>query len=165
MNEHDNDDTLRWQLRGLRRDIEPTRDLWPGIAARIAASPAKAAPDNAAPPRRRAPHWLPLAMAASLLLALGLFWRQPGIVADAPAGDPLIQREAVAMSRHYEGAFAQFPQAPENSGFTPAIRDLDRSAAQILAAIAHDPDSRFLLEQLRRTYARRLTLTQRATLT
>ena len=26
------DEALRWQLRGLRRDLEPQTDLWPGIA-------------------------------------------------------------------------------------------------------------------------------------
>ena len=28
---------LRWQLRQLPAEIDPPRDLWPGIAARIAA--------------------------------------------------------------------------------------------------------------------------------
>jgi hypothetical protein len=47
----------------------------------------------------------------------------------------------------------------------PAFGDLDRSAAQILGAIDRDPEARFLLDQLRRTYARRLELTRRASLT
>ncbi|HET6434301.1 MAG TPA: hypothetical protein VFG18_01105 [Xanthomonadaceae bacterium] len=34
--------------------------------------------------------------------------------------------------------------------------------AQIRTALEHDPDARFLLDQLRRTYAQRLALTQRA---
>ncbi|MFT4256724.1 MAG: hypothetical protein QM599_07195 [Pseudoxanthomonas sp.] len=169
----DNDDMLnddgmlRWQLRGLRHDIEPSRDLWPGIAARIAtATPAQtSAPRVAASPRRRAMRWLPAAMAASLLLAAGLFWHQPGIAPPAAAGDALIQREAIALSRHYRGAFAQLPAPAANSDYTPAIRDLDDSAAQILTAIARAPESRFLLERLQRTYARRLALTQRAALT
>ena len=32
------DASLRLQLRGLRRELAPERDLWPGIAARIAAA-------------------------------------------------------------------------------------------------------------------------------
>ncbi|WP_206411840.1 hypothetical protein, partial [Lysobacter enzymogenes] len=28
-------DALRWQLRALRRDQPPSRDLWSGIAARL----------------------------------------------------------------------------------------------------------------------------------
>ena len=50
MNEHDNDKQrsplgeaeLRMALRGLRRDVEPGHDLWPGIAARIASLPQQA---------------------------------------------------------------------------------------------------------------------------
>ena len=51
---------LRLALRGLRRDIEPARDLWPDIAARIGALPRESAP------RRRHPWLLSLATAASL---------------------------------------------------------------------------------------------------
>jgi hypothetical protein len=46
----------------------------------------------------------------------------------------------------------------------PALHELDRSVAQIRRAIAADPGSVFLLEQLRRTYELRLNLTQRAAL-
>ena len=33
----DFDERLRWQLRALRSDAPPQRDLWPGIAARMRA--------------------------------------------------------------------------------------------------------------------------------
>lgn len=162
-----NDDLLRWQLRGLRRDIEPGRDLWPGIAARIVAAPQTAKTGH------RRPAWLPMALAASLLLAFGVFWRF-GPAPSAPtaagsSGDRVIQFEAAALSRQYQGALVELVQsAPARtegeSAFAAAIHDLDRSAAQIRAALERSPDSRFLLEQLRRTYARRLALTQRAIL-
>ena len=35
-------DALRWDLRALRRDVEPSTDLWPSIAQRIAATPQQA---------------------------------------------------------------------------------------------------------------------------
>ena len=47
----------------------------------------------------------------------------------------------------------------------PALHTLDESAAQIRRAIATEPNAHFLLDQLRRTYARRLELTQRAAMT
>jgi hypothetical protein len=47
----------------------------------------------------------------------------------------------------------------------PTFDELDRNAALILDALAHDPDSRLLLDQLRRTYARRLALAQRVAYT
>ena len=80
MNEHidgpqrsPGDAELRMALRGLRQDADPGQDLWPGIAARIAALPRQAT----AAPSQRAHRWLwPLATAASLLLAgvLILYW-------------------------------------------------------------------------------------------
>ena len=42
-----------------------------------------------------------------------------------------------------------------------ALRELDRSAATIRAALTRDPDARFLLDRLQDTYRRRLSLTQR----
>jgi len=42
------------------------------------------------------------------------------------------------------------------------LRELDRSARQIRAAIERDPGATYLLGRLQRTYARRLELTQRS---
>ena len=164
--EHDNDsmtasagdfpDSLRWQLRSLRRDVAPERDLWPPIAERIAATPQMAA--------RPAPAWrrfAPLATAAALALAIGLAWQ----LRPAPAPGPdfegrLLTAEADAMTREYQAALFELnhgvgARAPQE------LHVLDRSAAQIRTALRRDPDARFLLERLQRTYARRLELTQR----
>lgn len=157
------DPTLRWQLHELRRDLQPQADLWPGIAARIAAPPRQAAP----PDKARAHRFVPWAMAASVLLAVGVVWRMmPAAPTQAPADNPVIRQQAVSMALDYERAFARLQQQadtrPEMHG---AFGELDRSAAQILSAIDDDPNAAFLLEQLRRTYARRLQLTQRAIMT
>ncbi|NUS38030.1 MAG: hypothetical protein HOQ02_03285, partial [Lysobacter sp.] len=146
--------------RGLRRDASPARDLWPQLAARLAQAPQEAP----APPRSA--RWMP-ALAASLVLAVGLAWH----LRPTPANDPsarLIQREAQAMTREYSAALFELERSappPAASPVTPALRDLDRSAEQIRTALARDPGARFLLERLRRTYAQRLALTQRAALT
>ena len=151
------DDALRWQLRALRQDTPPSRDLWPDIAAKLAAAPAP----TVAPvrPHRRV---APFALAASVLLAVTMTWQ----LQRTPEGDALIQREAAAMTRDYTGALAQMDaQAKASADYAPAPHALDQSAAEIRHAIATDPQARFLLEQLRRTYARRLALTQRAVMT
>lgn len=150
------DQALRWQLRSLRQDAPPARDLWPGIAARLAAAPQPRAPVH---PRRP---WTPFALAASVLLAVTVTWQ----LQQAPAGDPLIQREAAALTRDYAGALAQLDrQVAAPPEIAPALHTLDESAAQIRRAIATEPNAHFLLDQLRRTYARRLELTQRAAMT
>lgn len=163
MNEKNtNDDTLRWQLRAMRNDVPPQRDLWPDIAARIAVMPR----ESPVRTTKRNTRWFaPAAMAASLLLAVGVVWQGGLLPGSASSTDPLMRQEASALTREYQGALQAMPQTRSSSDYAPALRDLDRSAAKILVALEHDPNARFLLEQLRRTYARRLALTQRAALT
>lgn len=162
---HGDDAALRLQLRALRRDAVPTRDLWPGIAQRIARSPSRSTQETP-PARRRAARIAPWTMAASLLLAVGVAWQQR----PAPAMDPtarLIQREAEAMTLEYNAALRELRAStsmPSPGARDGALRELDRSAARIRTALARDPGARFLLDRLRSTYSKRLALTQRAAL-
>lgn len=157
-NTHDNElpEALRWQLRALRRDETPAHELWPGIAARLQA------------PRQARRRWLvPTAIAASLLLVVGVLGRL-GDPASSPATEPgatLVQREADGMTRQYQAALQELAPAGVPATLQPTLDDLDRSAALIRNALVRDPDSRLLLEQLRRTYAHRLALAQRAAYT
>ena len=79
-----NDDlsaALRLQLRGLRRDALPQRDLWPDIASQLSTRDRETPPVAEAPRRRALPA---LAAAAVLVLAAGIGWLQrPGADADA----------------------------------------------------------------------------------
>ncbi|HEY0502567.1 MAG TPA: hypothetical protein VGD42_03640 [Lysobacter sp.] len=160
-NSHDNElpEALRWQLRALRRDEAPAHELWPGIAARLQAVQAPH------PVRRR---WLvPTAIAASLLLVVGVLGRFETSV-PSPAtesGATLVQREADGMTRQYQAALQELAPADVPTTLQPTFDDLDRNAALIRDALVRDPDSKLLLEQLRRTYARRLALAQRVAYT
>lgn len=150
-----------WQLRQLPRELEPGRDLWPAIAAGLAGQHA---------PRR--PRWLvPLALAASLLITAGLVGRaqlQGPAPLDTPRAEAdaissvVVRSEARAVTDEYQAALRQFQGAPMPADVQPTLKALDRSVVQIQRAIAADPDSLFLLGQLRRTYSTRLALTQRA---
>ena len=150
-------DSLRWQLRSLRRDVAPERDLWPAIAQCIAATPQVSARPAPAAWKRFAP----LATAASLALVVGLAWQlRPATAPGTDFEGRLLTAEADAMTREYQAALLELDhgasaQAPQE------LRVLDRSAAQIRTALRRDPDARFLLERLQRTYERRLELTQR----
>ena len=164
---------LRMALRGLGRDAEPGSDLWPGIAARIAALPRPAQAAPARPERR----WLwPLATAASLLLAVGLSWKtQPDVPSPAVSGAaiattaaaagkkaPLVQREADTLTVQYQAALRELDAHAVPAGWQPGLEALDRSAAEIRVALRRDPNSRLLLQRLRDTYTRRLALSRRA---
>lgn len=149
------DNDLRWRLRQLPREIEPARDLWPGIAARLQPPAA----------RRRRPWLAVMSLAACLCLAVGL----AVMLRPAPAGGPdlsaeLVQREAEAMTLEYQAALSEMQDAPIPTPLAPALATLDESALEIRAALAARPGSAQLLDQLKRTYSRRLALTQRAAL-
>ena len=147
---------LRWQLRQLPREMEPGRDLWPGIAAAIEQRPLRRSSRSA---------WTFLAMAASVLLAAGLVWKTQPAATPAPGTDPaamVVASESRAVTNEYQAALRQYKGAPIPDSMQASLGELDRSVAQIQRAIAADPKSVFLLDQLRKTYSRRLELTQRA---
>ena len=170
------DSEMQMALRGLRRDIEPVHDLWPGIAARLQSLPQQSGQSAS----RSKPSWLwPLALAASLLLAVGLVWqiRPFNPAADvvplmarassvAPSAiierETLVQREADSMTVHYESALREMELQPLPVGWQAGLDALDRSALEIRNAMRDDPNSRLLLERLRATYTRRLVLARRA---
>ena len=158
------DASLRLQLRGLRHDQEPTRDLWPRIATRLAE------PALASPRHRGVSRFAPWALAASLVLSLGLVWKMqlPPTESDpaiAASNIPSMHREADAMTREYQAALRELQASTPNQGAVPpaqpGLQALDQGARQIRTAIAQDPDARFLLDCLRRTYSLRLQLTRR----
>ena len=146
-------DALRWRLRALREDVAPPRDLWAGIAPRLQ-------PRVLPRPQPVRTPWL--ALAASLLLVVGMAGLWQGRLQEADAGQAALV-EARRLSTDYRAALQAMPDdARQPHVLAPALNELDRSAAQIRRALARDPDSRLLLEQLRRTYSRRLELSQRA---
>ena len=162
-------DALRWELRALRQDVAPANDLWPAIAHRLASTP-QVKPAPVAAPRSAWRRFAPLATAASLALAIGIAWQlrpvqtPAGVPASNDAHGQLIAKEADAMTLEYQAALkvlgadrsAGVPQTASKE-----LQVLDQSAAQIRTALARDPSARFLLNQLQRTYTRRLELTQR----
>jgi len=154
--DHEFDEGLRWQLRALRSDAPPSRDLWPGIAARLEAPRLEV-------PRRRPLAWL--AVAAALLLAFGVGWQlRPVAQAPASTGASLVQQEADAMTRDYDATLKRMQASAPAAHHDPALHELDRSAGLIRDALQRDPDAGFLLQRLRHTYEKRLALTQRALL-
>jgi len=195
-------------LRGLRNDVPPARDLWPGIAARLeprtgapAITPGTTADARPGPPppaaprrdgRRRARRRnAGYAVAAALVLAVATTWQLlPVRTATDPAADPAnvvatgaaaaaeapLLRAADAMAREYQGAMREVHATTIGTAGTAAAgatgalagggpdgldTELERSAAEVRAALARDPDALHLFNRLQRIYAHRLALSLR----
>jgi hypothetical protein len=148
-------DTLRWKLRALQREVAPGRDLWAGIAPALG--------PQRVPQRQRSRLAVPVAIAASLLMVVGAIglWQGTRRSVATPPPATLVQREAEGLTRQYQAALKEFAPISSPGSLQPTFTVLDRDAALIRAALEQAPDSRLLLEQLRRTYAHRLALVQR----
>lgn len=148
---------LRRRLAQLPRELEPARDLWPGVSARIA--------PRAVRPRRHT-RWLGgLALAASLSLVAVLALAPDSLRRAAPrqvadVHPMLIQADALAAE--YDGAMRALGPIAFPPELAPVVDDLDSTLASLHQALRDEPAAGFLLDQLRRTYSHRLRLSQRA---
>lgn len=144
-------DEFAWrsELRKLGGDIEPQRDLWPQIAARIAMRPAT----------RR---WrMGLGLAATLIAGCGvavLAWHAQS----ANTTPPL----ATTTPHHATGISADSaPLAwavPADPALAAASRDLDNASVQLQQALEQHPQAVFLVGLLNRTNAQRMRLLRQA---
>ena len=143
----------------------------PGPAA-VAAATAPARRDRQRRFRRRNAGY---AAAAAVVLAAGLGWQlwpgtslpapaprdtvavAPGTVADAP-----LLHAAEALAREYQGALREVQAATGTASSAAGLdAELERSAAEVRAALARDPDALHLFHRLQRIYAHRLALNLR----
>ncbi|HEY0232199.1 MAG TPA: hypothetical protein VGC55_13175 [Dokdonella sp.] len=140
---------IQRRLREMNAPREPQDDLWAGIATRIGA--------QAAPATRR--HWLPLAAAAVLLLAvvsgsvlLGLRQSHLQDIAGIDGGSLSSQR----ISPRDAQAFGRAPGGDPR--LVGAAVVLDAAHAELQQALEQRPDAVFLVSLLNRTNARRMKL-------
>ena len=184
-------DALSTGLHGLRADVAPERDLWPGIAARLEPRAGGMPPGNPAdaragrPARRQRGHQrrnAGYAVAAALVLAAGIGWQTwPGVAPDLPLGPPQVAaiqatpeanapllHAADALAREYQGALREVAaasdvamQATPTAAIDGLDAELERRATEVRAALARDPDAVHLLHRLQDIYAHRLALSLR----
>jgi len=136
-------------LRQMNTPRMPQGDLWPGIAARIAAAEAQ---------RSSRRSWLPLAAAASLLIAIGagvaVLRMQPPDEAKLGANStmPMPNRVSPKDARDFTRAPGGDPR------LVGAAVVLDSAHAELEQALEQRPDAVFLVSLLNRTNARRMKL-------
>jgi hypothetical protein len=140
-------DEFEWrnQMRKLGGPLQPARDLWPEVAARIAVQPRQ---------RTRFPR-LGIAIAASLVVALAsgliaqrVLQHRPVVAEDI--GDDATPRPALDWVQ------------PQNPVLAAAAQDLDGASAQLQQALEQNPDAVFLVGMLNRTNGQRMRLLQQS---
>jgi anti-sigma factor RsiW len=183
---------LREEARALPREIQPPRDLWAGIEARIDAKRVIAFPKAPAAPAERPaqrPWWLraPMLAAAAVVLMLcssvatALLLRQPG---GAPVAMPAAGTEAApayTALAAFEPAEVEFQRAIDDLAavleagrdvLDPAtievietnLRIIDQAIAESRAALERDPNNRELANLLSAIYHRKVDLLKDAVL-
>lgn len=136
----------RNEMRKLGGSVEPVRDLWPDVAARIGAQRS----------RQRLPR-IGMAVAATLIIGCGA-----GLIAQRTVRQQhsLLVAEAerdVAMPRT-----ALDWAEPANPTLAQAAQDLDGASAQLQQALEQQPDAVFLVSMLNRTNGQRMRLLQQS---
>lgn len=151
---------LRRNLGRLRdQEREPPHGLWPAIEARLGA--------QSAPSRSSRPSYWPWAMLAPaamlvLLVSFGSRWA-PGAgeaVPPAVASQDSRPGSADLISLEYRAALAELAAAPLPPDMQALAHSLDQDARRIRQALSEAPESRLLIDQLRRTYAWRLRISK-----
>jgi negative regulator of sigma E activity len=143
------DTKLQTQLSQLQKDKSPERDLWAGIEVAITARK-----------HRSTPWTTPLtAVAASIAVCLlGILLvnqmrssssTESNVVAQL---DALHQQEMSAL----KVAFQKTPSLTNN--WSEQLRDMDKAAEAIKAALKHDPQNLTLLKMLNDVYQRQIDL-------
>jgi hypothetical protein len=162
-------------LRALRGDEQPERDLWPAIAMRLP-DPAAAA----APPARTPSAPVRWAMAAAVLLAAGVFTLATRAPSPSSTGAPLAEHPARAdrdsprlvfeQARQLRSEYSSVRGELDRDGdaLSPtadparyaADRQLAQASGELMKALAQQPNSPYLLRLLRRTEDARLRLSR-----
>jgi hypothetical protein len=155
-------------LKTLPHAIEPDRDLFPGIAARLEPRAVATARRRGLFPFAAAAGFTAVAIAAGWLSLQRMPGPQPSTAPVAEAA-PVILREARALRAEFDAALVagtsdQWTQLREQADprFVAAWTELDAAEAELAEALQQDPDARFLLNRLKQVQEQRLHLTRKA---
>jgi hypothetical protein len=160
----------RNQMRKQAEAVEPSRDLWPAIAARLATTAASHRRS-----RRSQIGWL--AIAATLVVAGGAgltaYRWQRAVRAPAPVAitaidaqpvdaQPIAAQPAASTSATAPELTALDWAMPDDPALAASAQNLDNASAQLQDALEQRPDAVFLVGLLNRTNSMRLRLLRKS---
>jgi hypothetical protein len=146
---------IQRNLRAMNAPRMPERDLWPSIAARIEAGESSA-------PRATRRRWLPLAAAASTVLAIA--GSLHFVTLRDHTGAP-IESDDYAMATRFQRITPQEARDEAlRSGQDPRLAGanivIDAAHSELQQALEQHPDAVFLVSLLNRTNAQRMKIEQ-----
>jgi len=158
----------RNQMRKHAEAVEPARDLWPAIAARLATT-------TAAHRRSRRSQIGWLAIAATVVVAGGAgltAWRwQHAVRVPAPVAVTEVRPDAAqpVAAQAVASTAATAPEltaldwaVPDDPMLAASAQNLDNASAQLQDALEQRPDAVFLVGLLNRTNSMRLRLLRKS---
>ena len=164
------------QAAALPREIEPRRDLWPAIAARLEGEAGESEVPGRAALSWRSP--VALAAAAAVLLAVATLVTQGGRVGTGVHGEPAAtaaQPAAAGDTAHVQQAESDYLRATgqlmdalntRRGSLSPEtlravdenLKTIDDALRQVRAALEKDPGNRQLTQMLASTHQKKLDL-------
>ena len=152
MSEQNFDDKLQQQIDRLPREIQPQRDLWPGIDQAI---------EELVEQKPSATPWYALAASIAVLSLVLLTFtnRVPESVPGTQSMDQLVSQ----LSQQHEEqkqflltGYAQQPALTDN--WQAQLNELDDAATAIRAALREDPANTALSSMLQQVYQQQIKL-------
>lgn len=149
----------RNEMRKLGGPVDPSRDLWPEIAGRLASAPAVQPMTS----RRNRAAWI--AIAATLVIVSGAGLTTYRLQRTPPAPVPVVapaRTVAVETPAMPTQRTALDWATPEDPALAATAQNLDHASAQLQDALEQRPDAVFLVGLLNRTNAMRLRLMRKS---
>ncbi len=152
MSKHHFDQQIDEQLAQLPNEVQPERDLWPGIEMALA----KSTQEHIQKPAYK--NWAPMALAASVaLVAVLMFGLRPG-----DQGQNLLASLSAQHEQQKQALLVAFKDQPAlTDNWQQQLSDLDEAAAAIKKALAEEPDNLALLKMLQQVYQQQINLIER----
>ena len=155
-------------IAGLSKELKPSRDLWPELESRLTEQKVLTAQLSPLKTSR----WLSVpfasayvASAASVLLAVTLFW-QPATPVQTVAFNPQLVDAETAIVYSFEQAKAE--QLASMKAVDPVYADWQQQLAQwqqaiqlVQLALKYNPNEALLLKQLRQLYSQQQNYLQK----
>jgi hypothetical protein len=158
------------QAQMLDKEIQPEVDLWPKISQKIKNTPQESFP------KKSQQSWMPMAMAASLMIAVGAlgFAGYTSYSVQQPVGYKLAESSTISLiEQPYMVAKTGYLQslATEENHMSPEVRAvlkknlkiIDDATKEILSALNKNPNDPFLTQALLETRQKELNLLSQVT--